>query len=90
MIWRNSYDLAKHQRGVKVDGFEPLSATCASGFTPYSPLKPYSKNKKPAESPCAARIFGLLLIKNHPTGLYQILWDEVSNDLAFDTMIRFL
>ena len=76
-IWRNSYNLAKHQRGVKIGGCEPLKATCASGFTPSALQKPYPKNTKKAENPCISRIFSLLPIKNHLIGLYQILSDEV-------------
>jgi len=47
-------------------------------FTPFALQMPHPKNKKAAENPCVTRVFSRLLIKNHPTGLYQILWDEVA------------
>ena len=42
------------------------------------------RNKKMAENPCATRIFSRFPIKNHPTGLYQILWDEVAQRVGFE------
>ncbi|NLD60443.1 MAG: hypothetical protein GX647_12410 [Clostridiales bacterium] len=53
-------------------------------FTPFALQMPHPKNKKAAENPCVTRVFSRLPIKNHPTGLYQILSDEVAYYDTFD------
>jgi hypothetical protein len=58
----------------------------AANFSPYAAGQLTSKNKKAAENPFATRIFSRLLIKNHPTGLYQILSDEVVEPRGFEPL----